>query len=263
MVRIASNGAAIYYQEDGAGFPLILLHGLSDSSRLWAPLIPELSGFYRVVAPDIRGHGESEKSNTPYSIQVFTEDLVHLLQDIGIANAHVVGFSLGAAIAQQLALDHPEKIRSLTLLSPFSYCGLTLRGNLERLRESLIKGGLPAFFDEAIKLVVAPDFVSSNSDLIAEMKKECVKVNSPAAILRSIDACMNFNVKDRLSAISLPALIISGREDVMSSISLAQQIHLSIKNSDWKTLEGVGHNLLVPNKVPELGKIIAEFVGHH
>jgi len=95
------------------------------------------------------------------------------------------------------------------------------------------------------------------------MKKECVRTNSPAAILRTIDACLNFNVKDRISQISHPTLVISGREDVMSPIHLAEQIHRSIKSSEWKIMEGVGHNLLVPDKVPELTEIILEFLQRH
>ena len=85
-------------------------------------------------------------------------------------------------------------------------------------------------------------------------------INSRVAILHAIDACMNFDVRDRISQISQPTLIISGREDVLTPINLAEQIHLSIKSSEWKIMEGVGHNPLVPNKVPELAEMILEFL---
>jgi len=246
-----------------AGFPLVLIHGLSDSSALWAPLMPKLSRHYRTIALDIRGHGESQKPNMPYSIQLFSEDLLCFLQKLKLPNAHVLGFSLGAAVALQLALDHRERICSLILLSPFSYNDPDLRQNLERLRESVARGGLPAFFDEAIRLVVTHEYISTNADAIAQMKKECVRINSPAAILRTIDACMNFNVKDRISQISHPTLVISGREDAMSPIHLAKQIHRSIKGSEWKVIEGVGHNLLILDKVPELAETVLEFLQRH
>jgi 3-oxoadipate enol-lactonase len=262
MARIAVNGIHINYNEVGAGLPLVLIHGLSDSSTLWSSIIPKLSTHYRTIALDLRGHGESEKPDMPYSMQLFSDDLLCFLQKLKIPSVHVVGLSLGAAVAQQLALDHQENIRSLILLSPFSYNDSILRENLEMLRGKVIMGGLSAFFDAAIRLVVTQNYISANADAIPQMKKESVRINSPAAILHAIDACINFNVRDRISQISQPALVISGGEDLLAPIRLAEQIHHSIKSSEWKIMEGVGHNLLVPDKVQELTEMILEFLQH-
>ena len=263
MTRVPVNGIDIHYQQEGTGFPLILIHGLSDSSVLWIPLMSKLARHYRTIALDLRGHGESEKPDMPYSIQLFSEDLLCFLQRLKLPNAHLLGFSLGAAVAQQFTLDHPDKTSSLILLSPFSYNDPDVRENLKRLRESVERGGLPVFFDEAIRLVVTPEFISANVDAIAQMKEECVRINSPAAILRAIDACENFDLEDRISQITHHTLLISGSEDVMSPIYLAQQIHRSIKGSKWKIMEDVGHNLLIPENVPGLAQIILEFLKRH
>jgi 3-oxoadipate enol-lactonase len=260
MTRIVANGVDINYQEQGAGFPLVLIHGLSDSSALWAPLMPELSRHYRAIALDVRGHGESEKPDMPYSIQLFSEDLICFLENLKLSNAHLLGLSLGAAVAQQLALDHSDKVRSLVLLSPFSHSDRDLRNKLVRLREIVARDGLFAFFDEAVRLVVTPEFIAANADAIAQMKKECVRINSPGAILRVIDACINFNLKDEIQKISHPALIVSGREDLLSPLHLVEEIHRSIKDSEWKIIERVGHNVLVPEKIPELAEIVLGFL---
>src|SRR5208337_517562 len=168
MARIAVNGVNINYHEAGAGVPILLIHGLSDSSTLWAPLIQKLSVHYRTIALDLRGHGESEKPDMTYSIQLFSEDLLSFIQKLKILDAHVLGLSLGADVAQQLALDHRERIRSLILLSPFSYNDSSLRENLSMLRETVIVGGLPAFFDAAIKLAVTPEYITANADTIPQ-----------------------------------------------------------------------------------------------
>jgi 3-oxoadipate enol-lactonase len=173
-----------------------------------------------------------------------------------------MGLSLGAAVAQQLAIDRPEKVHSLVLLSPFSYIDSDSRRNLEMLRETAIRSGLPAFFDAAVRLVVTPDFISANADAISEAKKQCISTNSRTGIIRSIDACMTFNQRDRISQISQPTLIISGRQDALTPIRLAEQIHRSIKSSKWKIIDAVGHNLLVPDKIPELAETILEFMQH-
>ena len=263
LARVSANSISVNYHEEGTGSPLVLIHGLSDDCALWAPLMPEFSRHYRAIALDVRGHGNSGKPDMPYSIQLFSNDLLGLFQELEIPKAHLLGLSMGAAIAQQFALDHPERTRSLILLSAFSHNDPGARDTLKRLRESVIRGGLPAFFDEAVKLVVTPEFASANANAIAQMKERSVGINSPPAIVHAIDACMDFNVKDRVSQISHPTLIISGREDVLFPIHLAEQIHRSIRGSEWKIMEAVGHNLLIPKKIPELAQTVLEFLGRH
>lgn len=263
MARAFVSGIYVSHHEAGVGFPFVLIHGLSDSSALWNPLIPRISGHYRTIALDLRGHGESGKPDAPYSVELFTEDLLCLLQKLSIPKAHVMGLSLGAAVAQRLALDQPEKVRSLILLSPFSYIDSDSRRKLRLLRERVASGGLSAFFDAAVGMVVTPDFISANADAIADAREECIRVNSRTGIIHAIDACLNFDERSRISQISQPTLIVSGRQDVLTPIHLAEQIHLSIKRSDWKIIEGVGHNLLVPYNVPKLTGTILEFMRHH
>jgi len=261
MPKIVVNDINMNYEEEGAGFPLILIHGLSDDSTLWTPLISKFLKHYRTIALDIRGHGHSSKPDMPYSIKLFSEDLSGFLKELGIPRTHLIGLSLGGAIAQQFILDHPEKIRSLILLSTFSYSDPHLQEILINLKTAITKGGFPAFFDEAIKLVVSPEFRSANADAIAELKERSIQINSPKALLRLIDACLNFNVKDRISQISIPTLIISGREDALTPLHSAEHIHRSIKGSKWKIMEGVGHNLLIPEKISDLSQLILKFLG--
>ncbi|MFC1905005.1 alpha/beta fold hydrolase [Chloroflexota bacterium] len=261
MSKIAVNEIDMNYQEEGAGFPLILIHGLSDDSTLWTPLMPEFSKYYRTIALDVRGHGQSSKPDMPYSIQLFSEDLFGFVEKLEIPQTHLLGLSMGGAIAQQFTLDHPEKVRSLILLSSFSYTNYDLRDALKKLRNSMTKGGFSAFFDEAVKLVVTPEFASANADAITEIKEKSVQVNSTTAIIHTIDACLDFNVKNKTSQISLPTLIISGREDVFTPPHLAERIHRSIKGSKWEIMKGVGHNLLIPEKIPQLAQTILKFFG--
>ena len=247
-------------EEEGADFPLILIHGLSDESILWASLMPELSKHYRTIALDVRGHGYSSKPDMPYSIKLFSEDLFEFLEKLGISQTHLLGLSMGGAIAQQFTLDHTEKVHSLILFSTFHYASIDLQDTFKELRNCLIIGGFSAFFDEAVKLVVTPEFVSANTDAIAEMKSRSVQINSPTAIVHALDACLDFNVKNRISRISLPTLIISGGEDVLTPPQLSEQIHQLIKGSKWKVMRGVGHNLLIPEKAQELAQIVLEFL---
>ena len=89
-----------------------------------------------------------------------------------------------------------------------------------------------------------------------------IKVNSPTAIAHATEACMKFNVKSRISQIYVPTLIISGREDTFAPLAISEQIHQSIRSSQWKILEGVGHNIYI-EKPDILVQVVLEFLGRH
>jgi 3-oxoadipate enol-lactonase len=263
MPTISANGIDIHYIEQGAGSPLILLHGLSDDFALWIPLLPAFSENHRAIAMDLRGHGKTSKPQTPYSIELFSKDLQAFCNALGIQTCDVVGFSLGGAVAQQFALDHPERVRSLVLLSTFNAVDAELEGALENLRRSINVGGLSAFFDEAVKLVLPPEFAAANKSALAEAKRICLSTNSPGALLNVIDACVGFDVAREEARISQPTLIISGRLDVFTPLRMAEQLHLGIAGSELRILEGVGHNLFLPQSLPELSQAILAFLSCH
>ena len=262
MPEAAVGEIVINYQEKGAGFPLILIHGLSDDSNLWVPIMPEFSRYYRTIALDVRGHGHSSKPDMPYSILLFSCDVFEFMNKMEIARANLMGLSMGSAIIQQFTLDHPKRVNSIVLLSAFDHVDSSCRDNLVKLRSRIVNGGLPAYFDEAIKLVVTPDFISASTKAIEELKKQAVQTNSAAAICHAIDALIDFDLNDRIDQITAPTLLISGREDVFTPSHLAERIHKSIEGSEWITMEGVGHNLLTPANIKPLTKIVLNFMRH-
>jgi 3-oxoadipate enol-lactonase len=262
MPKIPVRDMDVNYVEAGTGFPLVLVHGLNGDSTGWALVMPEFAKYYRTVAPDVRGHGGTSKPDIPYSVKQFSEDLFEFFQKLNLDQAHILGLSMGGAIAQQFALDHPERIRSLVLVSTFSYIDPVAERAFLRLRRSLEMGGYPAFFDEVVKLAFTPEYVAANAKGIADLKEKRIQLNSPAAIGRATDALMAFDLKEEISRISLPTLIISGKEDEFTPIHLAEQIHHAIKGSEWKILEGVGHNLYI-EKPSEMARIVLDFLARH
>jgi len=262
MPKIRVQDIEVNYQEEGTGFPLVLVHGLNGDLTGWALVMPEFAKHYRTVALDVRGHGGTGKPDQPYSIKGFAEDLFEFLRKKQIPKAHLLGLSMGGAIAQQFALDHPEMIRSLVLVSTFSYIDDHARRALEGLKKNLAQGGYPAFFDEVLKLAFTPDYIAANPGPIAELREKRIQSNSPVAIGRATDACTAFDLKDQIFRITLPTLVVSGREDVFTSVHLVEQIHRSIRGSEWKILEGVGHALYI-EKAPALSQTVLEFLNRH
>jgi len=121
MHLIDCDGVNLYYEEQGSGPPLLFIHGLGSSARDWDQQIPEFSSRgYRVIAFDLRGHGQSDKPPGPYTLPLFAADTAALLERLGVdpANpAHVVGVSLGGGVAFQLAIDRPALVKTLTIVN--------------------------------------------------------------------------------------------------------------------------------------------------
>ncbi|MCX6005942.1 MAG: alpha/beta hydrolase, partial [Chloroflexi bacterium] len=181
----------------------------------------------------------------------------------GISRAHLVGLSLGAAVAQLFALDHPERTGAIVLLSAFERAEGGFRTKLLELRNVLISGGVPAFFDEAVKLVVTPEFQSVHAADIADSRKYCIQINSASALTQAVGACLGFDVHERVSQISAPALVLCGKEDVFTSNELAWKVYHAIKGSKWLIMPGVGHNLITPENTPPLLRVVLDFLNAH
>ena len=259
MPRILVRDMEMNYREEGSGFPLVLIHGLNGDLTGWTLVIPEFAKHFRTLAIDVRGHGESGKPDQPYSIKEFSQDLREFLSQMRIAQAHILGLSMGGAIAQQLALDYPQVVRTLILISTFSHVDDPCRKAFTLLRQALATGGYPAFFDEVVRLAFTPRYIAANPQAIADLKEKRIRINSPAAIGRATDACLAFDLRDQIARIPHPTLIVSGQEDVFTPIHLAEEIHKAIRNSEWKILEGVGHNLYI-EKASEMVPLVLEFL---
>jgi pimeloyl-ACP methyl ester carboxylesterase len=259
MPKLSVRDIQIHYQEEGTGAPLILIHGLNGDLTGWGLVMPKFAGHFRTIALDVRGHGLSGKPDRPYSIKEFSADLGVFLSGLGIGQAHILGLSMGGAIAQQFALDNPRSVRALILVSTFSHAGGPARKAFAHLRRSLAAGGYPSFFDEVVKLAFTPRYIAANPRAIADLREKRIRSNSPEAIGHATDACLAFDLKEEIAAIKAPTLVVSGREDVFTPLSLAEEIHKKIRKSEWKIIEEAGHNLYI-EKAPEMARLVLEFL---
>src|SRR5512138_204405 len=117
MSILEANHTKLYYEVSGEGPALVFIHGLGSSTRDWEYQIPEFSKQYQVIAVDLRGHGQSDKPEGPYTIPMFAADLAALLRALNVSSAHIVGISLGGGVAFQFALDYPAMVKTLTIVN--------------------------------------------------------------------------------------------------------------------------------------------------
>jgi 3-oxoadipate enol-lactonase len=259
MKRIKLDDIDLFITENGAGEPLILVHGLGSDHTIWDGVIPLFSEDNHAVAMDLRGHGYSTKSEGPYSMELFADDIIHLIEYLGIKKAHFIGQSMGGAVVQQIALKYPENMISMTLISTFACIDPPLKDIFIKLKDLTIQTGYSAFFKEAVRLTNTSQFIHDNEKFLEERMEIMEEMSSTSALRESIEACLKVDFIDQLPNIKMPTLILAGAEDILTPPHHAMAIHKTIPRSDLKILENIGHNLIVelPN---EAYQIIKEFL---
>lgn len=212
MAFFEHDGCSLHYEEYGQGSPLLLVHGLGSSCQDWEYQIPALAARYRVIAMDIRGHGRSDKPNERYSIPGFTADIEALIDHLQLGPVHFVGLSMGGMIGFQLAVDHPQLLKSLCIVNSAPQVKLITandglqwakRWGLGRLLSmSAIGNGLGQ------SLFPKPE----QADLRRKIAERWGQ-NDKRAYLASFDAIVGWGVQERLSRITCPTLIVSADHD--------------------------------------------------
>ncbi len=221
----------LHYTEDGAGFPLILLHGNGESGEYFHFQKEYFCRYFRVIVPDTRGHGGSPRGNAPFTIAQFARDLYDFMEEQGIKKAHILGFSDGGNIAIAFALAYPEYVESLIL----NGANMNPRG-VKRFYQIPIEIGYKIASRAAKK---HPDAVK-NAELLSLM------VNEP-----------NFTSED-LSEIKAKTLVIAGSRDMIKA-SHTRLIAESIPKSELKIIRG---NHFIAEKNPQdFNRAAAEFLG--
>ena len=251
MPKLHANGIEIFYEEKGTGEPLLLIAGFACDHTNWSQMIPLLASRYRVIVFDNRGVGQTSAPGTPYSIRQMAEDAAGLLDAIGLSCVHVAGHSMGGQIAQELALAHPERVTTLTLLA--SCAKLDERG--KAVIESW--GELPRLVDAVTGLRLSFPWIYTSHfyatpGAIERVIEEVFSNSfppSPLGIYQQSRAITSCDTSTRLDGIKCPTLVVVGNEDILSRLSLSEQLVQGIRGAELVVLEKGGHGL--PTESPE------------
>lgn len=206
------NGASIYYEREGFGPPLLLIHGLGSSGADWAFQREDFARHFGLILPDLRGSGRSDKPPGPYSIDQFANDLWVLLDALGVESTNILGFSLGGAVAQEMALLRPARVRRLVLCNALAnYRTDTWRKWLEaRVQVALVHlFGLP----RTARLIADRLFPHEDQAPKRQRVIDVVGANPKAAYLATIHALIGWSALERLHAIACPVLVIAAEHD--------------------------------------------------
>jgi len=258
------HGDNVAYRDEGTGEVLLLVHGMGGSSNSWSGVIPLLATKYRVIAPDLLGHGESDKPRGDYSVGAFAVLLRDLLDTLEISRVTVIGHSLGGGIAMQFAYQHRQYCERIVLISSGGFgddVGRVLR--LLSLPGSELV--LPVIASRPVILAGnALRALMGSSDRF-KARPSLSNRDNRQAFLRTLRSVVDFrgqavSALNRLSFHGiLPALIISGDQDQVIPVEHAHAAHRTLPNSRLHIMSGVNHH--PPTERPEtVARLIDDFV---
>jgi len=261
MPTIRSGDADIFYEATGDGEPVLLIMGLGADSRMWMLQTPVFSSRYRCISLDNRGVGRSSAPEGSYTTEQMAGDALAVLDAAEIERAHIVGISLGGAIAQQVALKAPERVRSLTLAA--TWCARN--PYTERMAEvgrAVASIGDQVLIRSALLWTFSPGTIIGNAALLDQIERVAADLHpSPEAFLRQLDAVVAHDTVASLGSLTMPALVMIARRDIMVPPELGHQVAAAIPGAEVVELEG-GHAFNMES-VAEFNTAIMDFLERH
>ncbi|MEH7304867.1 alpha/beta fold hydrolase [Neobacillus drentensis] len=223
------------YLHFGKGDPLVLIHGLGEVKEGWEDQY-ELANHYELIIPDLRGHGECNKTDG-ISIKNFAIDILGLLKELKIETAHILGLSMGGAVAQEMYRQAPKCCRTLLLISSFHYFPKKLKSILYEPRKKLL---------EQISLSKEHSEYASRMALYSWNKETVQKFDrifqpKRQIFVDSLAACFEVNNLSLLPMVNVPTLIVGGQYDSILPVWIQVWMHQLIPHSEFIIMRNTGH----------------------
>jgi 3-oxoadipate enol-lactonase len=239
-----SGAPTLFYQTDGAGPAVVLIHGVGADGGSWDDIAPVLATRFSVIRLDLRGHGRSGHIDGALTLDDFVRDVLDVMAAAGAAQAHVAGFSLGGLIAQALALDHPSQVDRLVLLSAVAGRTEQERARVRERLEILRTQGIGAITGAAQDRWFTPGFIERHPESVRQ-RMEQLQSNHPASYAAAYTVFSTSDLGDRLHGITRPTLVATGEHDLGSNTRMARFMHAQIAGSELRILPGLKHSVLV------------------
>jgi pimeloyl-ACP methyl ester carboxylesterase len=262
-VQAVRTGVSLNYEVSGEGDPLLLVMGTACSIPLWGELLPRLAERYRVIAFDNRGLGGSERGEGPISVASLAEDACALLEALDVPRAHAMGWSLGSAVVQELALAHPQRVASAVLYATWGRCDGYQRAMISALRlpyavrdmeAALAVSGL-AFSPE---LMDRPDVQQLFEPMLPAFPQTEAQM---AVAVEQWDADLALDTLDRLGGIEAPTLVVVGEQDLLTPPRQSKAVADAIPDARYELVTGPGssHGLHI-ERPADLARIVTGFL---
>jgi len=235
-----------YYELVGEGEPVLLIPGLGTTCRLWDPVAPELAADFSLILADNRNVGRSAGRRRPRTLADFAADLVELLDELQLDRAHVMGISLGGVIAQRLAVDHPDRVDRLVLVSCADRFTPYLRQMTSLLAHSLRRFPREMFVRTIELLGTSPQFLDTHTELVERrVRAKCAAGIGARSLADQLRCLAHSEFRPEDYRITAPTLVIAGEHDVLIPAFYSRRMAGRIPDCRFVLIPGGGHNPLV------------------
>ena len=249
----------MYYEIHGDGFPLVMIHGFAGSLDVWPrPVIEQLSKSFKTVIFDTRGAGRTDKPDIKYSIKMFANDVVGLMDILKIEQAHVLGHSMGGSIALGLGINYPERVKKLVPCStgysvlPSQEAARILFGDIEGLTyEEILRKMSPILYTE--------EFIKSNTELIEVVTQRLIKAPTPTYSLKRQNTANGSLNNKRIKKINSPTLLMHGKNDIIALPQNSEDLAKLISGAKVVLFDNNAHMIFV-EEPEKFVKTLIEFL---
>ena len=248
------------WSKEGTGSPLILVHGLGMNRQMWQWQMDSLTPYFSVICYDLLGHGESVNPEIPCHLSQFSGQLLALMEGLNLESCALVGFSLGGLIVQNFVLNHPEKVNALVMLN-------TAHGRTKSERKAVLarvqqagEHGPASTVEAALERWFSTDFSVKNPEMLDKIR--CwITANDREIypeIYRLLAEC-DEPMKDSISAIRCPTLVMTGEDDHGNSPEMSQRMAALIPDAHAVILPGLRHMGLAENSQAVNSQLVSFF----
>ena len=242
MPRISVDDGQIYYERYGAGFPVLLITGLTGYADYWRDQVPSLARSFEVIIHDQRGVGQSDPAVGSATIERLAADVIGLMNALGVGKAHVIGHSAGGAAAQVLAIEHAERFASMVVAASWSKADAYFRRLFGLRKELLLRLG-PAMYVQANSLFLYPSaYVAQHNEKLRQLEaRSLATFPSPETVMSRIDAILAFDRTEDLGRIRIPSLIMAAQDDLVTPAYFSEELIRRIPGAEAKFFAQGGH----------------------
>jgi 3-oxoadipate enol-lactonase len=238
------NGIQMFYQDQGEGYPLVLIHGFPLDHTIWAPLFPLLIPEARIITPDLRGFGRSSVPEETYNMDQLADDIAGLLDHLQIERAVVVGHSMGGYVSLAVAQKYPSRLSGLGLLSSQAFADTPERreGRYATARKVEENGVEAVAGDLASKLTPIP--------LLQDRVKSIILNTKPAGIIGALKGMAERpDAVPYLEEIEVPTIVIAGTKDELIPVGNSKPMMDHFSNARWLEIEQASHMAMMETPV--------------
>jgi 3-oxoadipate enol-lactonase len=247
MPKIRANGIEIAYTDQGSphhegDLPIVLIHGFPYSKAMWEPQVKELSEEFRIITYDLRGHGESQATPGPYTMELLADDLKGLLDALRLQQVVLGGFSMGGYVALAFYRKYPERVQKLLLLDTRAESDAEqAKQGREQLAQQVEKDGNKNLAETLPSRMLTQDTASKRPEIVAKARDMILTASTQGIAGSARGMALRRDQTDLLPKVSVPTLIVVGEQDAVTPPAAAEAMASKIPNAQLVRVPDASH----------------------